>query len=109
MGMLNTVLGLSYFAVLPIAMLIAMLFGLLLAIPTLRLRGDYLAVATIGFAQVVQIVLTNAGMFGGVRGLSNIPPPPSIGPRQFGVPNALPFDLRVLTPIHPSLPVRLPL
>jgi branched-chain amino acid transport system permease protein len=97
MGMLNTSLGLSYFVVLPIAMLIAMLFGLLLAIPTLRLRGDYLAVATIGFAQVVQIVLTNAGIFGGVRGISNIAPPPSIGPLEFGVLNPLPFDWLVLT------------
>src|SRR5258708_8329606 len=36
-------------------------------------------------------------MFGGVRGISNIAPPPSIGPLQFGVLNALPFDWLVLT------------
>ena len=97
MGLLNTLLGWSYFAVLPVAALVAMGFGLLLAIPTLRLRGDYLAVATIGFAQVVQIVLTNADMFGGVRGISNIAPPPAIGPLTFGVLDPLPFDWLVLT------------
>jgi branched-chain amino acid transport system permease protein len=97
MGMLNTHFGMSYFVVLPIAMFVSMLFGLSLAIPTLRLRGDYLAVATIGFAQVVQIILTNADIFGGVRGISNIAPPPSIGPLAFGVLDPLPFDWLVLT------------
>jgi branched-chain amino acid transport system permease protein len=97
MGLLNTTLGLSYFAVLPIAMIVAMLFGLILAIPTLRLRGDYFAVATIGFAQVMQIVLTNASAFGGVRGISNIAPPPSIGPLTFTVLNPVPYDWLLLT------------
>jgi branched-chain amino acid transport system permease protein len=97
MGLLNTALALSYFAVLPIAMIVSMAFGLLLAIPTLRLRGDYFAVATIGFAQVVQIVLTNAGVFGGVRGISNIAPPPSIGPLTFNVLNPVPYDWLLLT------------
>jgi branched-chain amino acid transport system permease protein len=97
MGLLNTLAGLSYFLVLPIAALAAMLFGLLLAIPTLRLRGDYLAVATMGFAQVVQIVLANAEIFGGVRGISNIAPPPSIGPLTFGVLDTVPYDWLLLT------------
>src|SRR5262249_15855249 len=69
----------------------AMLFGLLLAVPTLRLRGDYLAVATMGFAQVVQIVLSNVNIFGGVRGISNIAPPPSFGPIVFNVLNPVPY------------------
>ena len=97
MGLLNTTLGLSYFAGLPIAMIVAMMFGLLLAIPTLRLRGDYFAVATIGFAQVVQIVLTNVDAFGGVRGVSNIAPPSSIGPLTFTVLDPAPYDWLLLT------------
>jgi branched-chain amino acid transport system permease protein len=97
MGLLNTRWGLSYFTVLPVAAIIAMSFGLLLAIPTLRLRGDYLAVATMGFAQVVQIVLTNAESFGGVRGISNIAPPPSVGPLVFGVLDTVPYDWLLLT------------
>lgn len=53
--------------------LTAALFGVLLGFPTLRLTGDYLAMATLGFAEIVRVVLTNMEITGGALGLSPIP------------------------------------
>ncbi|TAN10345.1 MAG: branched-chain amino acid ABC transporter permease [Rhizobiaceae bacterium] len=97
MGLCNTLLGWPYFAVLPLAVAVSMVFGVLIAAPTLRLRGDYLAIATLGFGQVIQIFLTNAPGLGGVRGISGIAPPTSIGPLVFGVLDPVPFVWLVLT------------
>ncbi len=47
--------------------------GLLIGIPTLRLRGDYLAIATLGMAEIIRVVFLNVEAVGGARGLSNIP------------------------------------
>ena len=47
--------------------------GLVIGIPTLRLRGDYLAIATLGFGEIVRVVLLNIDTVGGARGLSGIP------------------------------------
>jgi branched-chain amino acid transport system permease protein len=47
--------------------------GLLVGIPTLRLRGDYLAIATLGFGEIVRIFITNFDRVGGANGLSGIP------------------------------------
>lgn len=52
---------------------ITSLVALVVAIPTLRLRGDYLAIATLGFAEVIRIVIQNMEITGGAAGLSNIP------------------------------------
>lgn len=54
--------------------LAAALAGLLIGIPTLRLRGDYLAIATLGFGEVIRIVILNLDVVGGARGFLNIPP-----------------------------------
>ncbi|MDR1604565.1 MAG: branched-chain amino acid ABC transporter permease [Gracilibacteraceae bacterium] len=54
---------------LAVGALAAALFGLLLGLPTLRLRGDYLAIATIGFGEIVRIVLLNTKALGGASGL----------------------------------------
>ncbi len=51
----------------------AALAGLLVGIPTLRLRGDYLAIATLGLAEIIRVVLLNVEAVGGARGLANIP------------------------------------
>ncbi len=54
----------------------AALFGLILGAPTLRLRGDYLALVTLGFGEVVKVTLRNLERItGGVKGLNPIPPP----------------------------------
>jgi branched-chain amino acid transport system permease protein len=49
------------------------LTGLCVSLPSFRLRGDYLAIVTLGFGEVVRVVLLNIDAVGGARGLSNIP------------------------------------
>lgn len=51
----------------------AALAGLLVGIPTLRLRGDYLAIATLGFGEIIRVVILNTDAVGGARGLGGIP------------------------------------
>ena len=58
-------------------------FGILLGFPVLRLRGDYLAIVTLGFGEMVRIVLNNWTNFtGGPNGLLNIPQPSFFGGRN---------------------------
>ncbi|WP_298841181.1 branched-chain amino acid ABC transporter permease [Clostridium sp.] len=62
----------------PIALLIggvvAGLIGYLIGLPTLSLKGDYLAITTLGFGEIIRVVITNIDQLGGGRGLSGIPP-----------------------------------
>lgn len=51
----------------------AALAGLLVGIPTLRLKGDYLAIATLGFGEIIRVVILNLQFLGGARGLTDIP------------------------------------
>ncbi|MBL7684541.1 MAG: branched-chain amino acid ABC transporter permease [Deltaproteobacteria bacterium] len=53
--------------------LCAGLTGLLVGIPTLRLRGDYLAIATLGFGEIIRVIVLNLDVVGGARGFSGIP------------------------------------
>lgn len=54
--------------------IIAGFIGLLIGIPTLRLKGDYLAITTLGFCQIVVVVIQNIPQLGGAQGLTGIPP-----------------------------------
>src|SRR5476651_1173771 len=54
--------------------LAAALAGLLVGIPSLRLRGDYLAIVTLGFGQIIVVVFQNIEPLGGALGLNGIPP-----------------------------------
>jgi len=47
--------------------------GLVIGIPTLRLRGDYLAIATLGFGEIIQVIIINMNSVGGARGFTDIP------------------------------------
>jgi len=58
-ALLNHYFGVSFWVALPIGALLSMVFGILLAIPVLRLRGDYLAIVTLGFGEIMRIVVTN--------------------------------------------------
>lgn len=58
-ALLNTKLALGFWVCLPAAALIAAFAGLLVAIPSLRLKGDYLAIVTLGFGEIVRLVLNN--------------------------------------------------
>jgi branched-chain amino acid transport system permease protein len=62
----------------PIAIGIAMLSGIILGAPTLRVRGDYLAIVTLGFGEIVRLTLVNTQWLGGAQGISDIPKPPGI-------------------------------
>jgi branched-chain amino acid transport system permease protein len=62
------------FLIFPLAVVITMLCGVLLGLPTLRLRGDYLAIVTLGFHEIVRITLNNSdGITNGARGIPAIP------------------------------------
>src|ERR671925_1503274 len=70
MAILVLKVGLSFWLALPLAVLITMAFGLLIGLPALRLRADYLAIATIAMAEIVRVVAQNArGLTGGNQGL----------------------------------------
>lgn len=56
-----------------IGMSVSAFFGLMIGIPCLRLRGDYLAIATLGFGEIIRIVIMNTDKVGGPRGMTNIP------------------------------------
>lgn len=68
--------GWNFVVVLVLGTLVAAALGLLLGAPTLRLRGDYLALVTLGFGEVTKFTLRNMeGVTAGTRGLSPLPPP----------------------------------
>ena len=66
-------LGMPFWAVLPLSMVTPVLFALAIGVPTLRLSGVYLAIATIGLGEVLRAVYLNINLFGGALGLSGIP------------------------------------
>lgn len=67
--------GLNFWLALPLAVVIAMLAGLIIGAPTLRLRSDYLAIVTLGFGEIVRIAARNLRETGGASGLSGIDSP----------------------------------
>jgi branched-chain amino acid transport system permease protein len=72
--------GLSFWLCLPLAGLLAASWGAILGFPVLRLRGDYLAIVTLAFGEIIRIVLLNWYQFtGGPDGLSGIPRPSFFG------------------------------
>ncbi|MBI5520056.1 MAG: branched-chain amino acid ABC transporter permease [Desulfovibrio sp.] len=79
-ALLNMHFQLGFWTVLPLAAIMGAFFGLLLGFPVLRLRGDYLAIVTLGFGQIVRLVLENWSSFSqGPSGISNIARPGLFG------------------------------
>ncbi len=75
-GLLNHYFGISFWMALPIGMGMGALFGLVLGYPVLRLRGDYLAIVTLGFGEIIRLVLENWGSFTmGPSGIAQIDRP----------------------------------
>ncbi len=75
-ALLNQYFGLGFWVALPIGGVMAALAGVALAFPVLRLRGDYLAIVTLGFGEIVRLLLENfSDITGGPSGISNIPRP----------------------------------
>jgi branched-chain amino acid transport system permease protein len=72
--------GWSFWICLPLAGILAAFWGILLGFPVLRLRGDYLAIVTLAFGEIIRIVLLNWQDFtGGPNGISGIPRPSFFG------------------------------
>lgn len=79
-GLLNQYFGLGFWVCLPLGGCFAALAGLLLGFPVLRLQGDYLAIVTLGFGEIVRLLLNNwVGITGGSQGVANIPRPSLFG------------------------------
>lgn len=79
-GILYRFFGIGFWVALPIGAVLATVAGVLLALPVIRLRGDYLAIVTLGFAEIVRIVFNNlTGITGGPQGIGGIPRPSLFG------------------------------
>lgn len=79
-ALLNHHFGLPFWVVLPMGGVLAAIFGILLGFPVLRLRGDYLAIVTLGFGEIIRLVLENWNDFSmGPSGIANIDRPGFFG------------------------------
>ena len=79
-ALLSHYFGWSFWVCLPLAGMMTATFGLLLGFPVLRLRGDYLAIVTLGFGEIIRLLLVNLTSFtGGPDGISSIPKPSVLG------------------------------
>jgi branched-chain amino acid transport system permease protein len=79
-ALLAKTFGFSFWALLPLAGILAAFWGVLLGFPVLRLRGDYLAIVTLAFGEIIRLVLINWVDFtSGYAGISSIPRPTFFG------------------------------
>jgi branched-chain amino acid transport system permease protein len=75
-ALMNIHFGLAFWLCLPLAALLAMIAGSLIGYPTLRMRGDYLAIVTLGFGEIVRIILNNwMSLTNGPNGILGVKPP----------------------------------
>ncbi|MGP4843695.1 high-affinity branched-chain amino acid ABC transporter permease LivM [Marinobacter sp. 1Y8] len=83
-ALLSQYYDVSFWVALPLGALLAATFGFLLGFPVLRLRGDYLAIVTLGFGEIIRILLNNlTSLTGGPNGVGGIPDPTLFG-MEFG-------------------------
>ncbi|WP_394941689.1 branched-chain amino acid ABC transporter permease [Psychromicrobium sp. YIM B11713] len=78
----------------PVAMAVTMFFGVILGVPTLRLRGDYLAIVTLGFGEIIRILATIIPAMRGQVGFQDVGRPPGVaadGTPLFANSNGLPW------------------
>jgi branched-chain amino acid transport system permease protein len=79
-------LDVPFWVALPFAMLFAATFGAILGLPILSIRGDYLAIATLGFGEIIRLLAGSdvlKPVLGGPRGIVNIPKPIDVPPTSF--------------------------
>jgi branched-chain amino acid transport system permease protein len=79
-GILATTYGWSLLATVPVVLVAAVVAGVIIGGPTLRLRSDYLAIVTLGFGEIIRITANNLDITGGPSGIYGIP-----GPELFGL------------------------
>lgn len=98
--------SLPWLASVPIAMVVTLAAGLILGTPTLRLRGDYLAIVTLGFGEIIRISANNSEWLGAAAGIRGVGRPPSsewtipgtdIQPFKYGVLDFRPYYWLTLT------------
>ncbi|NVJ92123.1 MAG: high-affinity branched-chain amino acid ABC transporter permease LivM [Methylocystaceae bacterium] len=83
-ALLATTYDLSFWICLPMAGIFSASFGIILGFPVLRLRGDYLAIVTLGFGEIIRVILLNwYDLTGGPDGISSIPKPTFFGLAEF--------------------------
>ena len=101
-ALLSTTFGLSFWVCLPLAGILAAFWGILLGFPVLRLRGDYLAIVTLAFGEIIRLVLLNwQHVTGGPNGISGIPRPSLFGIPLTPGPNGLAAHLGIpFSPTH---------
>lgn len=87
-AILSVKFGMSYWLTIPFALIATGIAGILVGWPTLRLRGDYLAMVTIGFGEIVRITATNLKITGSADGIYGIPSP-KIGSFVIGQPGQM--------------------
>jgi branched-chain amino acid transport system permease protein len=81
-ALLAKAFGLSFWILLPLAGVLASFWGILLGFPVLRLRGDYLAIVTLAFGEIIRLILINwVALTNGYAGITGIP-----RPTLFGIP-----------------------
>jgi len=81
-GALGIDIGFTFWTALPVAVLISTLFGIMLGIPVLGMRGDYLAIVTLGFGEIIRVVAVSdlfKETLGGAQGILQIPKPNFFG------------------------------
>lgn len=79
-GVLGSKLDVSMWAAVPIAAVLVLVASVIIGIPTLRLKSDYLAIMTLGFGEIIYLSVNNLnGMTGGPNGLYNMPAPHILG------------------------------
>jgi len=79
-ALLNVRLGFGFWQALPFCLGLTTISGFILAVPALRLRGDYLAIVTLGFGEIVHLILNNwDSLTGGPNGIAGISPPYILG------------------------------
>ncbi|MGW4641184.1 branched-chain amino acid ABC transporter permease [Sphaerisporangium sp. NPDC004334] len=91
--------GWSFWTCLILGIVLAAISGVILGGPTLRLRGDYLAIVTLGFGEIVRIVALNTNEIGGAQGIFGIPTPPPIGGLEFSIANPVSYYYLVVAMI----------
>jgi branched-chain amino acid transport system permease protein len=74
-AMMTTLSGFSVWAAIPIGAIVAGVFGLLVGIPSLRFKTHFFAIVTLGFAEIIRLVIYNLEITGGPNGVYNIPYP----------------------------------
>ncbi len=98
-ALLNQYFGLTFWECLPLAAAMSALFGFILGFPVLRLRGDYLAIVTLGFGEIIRLLLNNlSSLTGGPDGVSGIPKP-----TVFGIEMARHASVKGATTFHEML------